>query len=157
MADYYVDILEPKQNPEESIRLLAEVITPLYHTYWEKTQQEKYDGRPFDLQAQIFTSLWFTGASKIFIAYNRPDDKPIGFLLGMLFRPMLYNGHVFQIEDWYADDPDVVKGLFDFSLRALRFLGCDELRVERPFPQEVVGGEWKETGVFERVRFTKAE
>ena len=157
MADCYVDILEPKQNPEESIKLLAQVITPLYHKYWD-AQQEKYDGRPFELQAQMFTTLWFTGASKIFVAYERKDNTPIGFLLGMTFRPMLYNAHVFQVEDWYAGgDADVARNLFDFALRALRFIGCDELRAEEPFPQDVISGDWKKTGTFQKVRYTKVE
>ena len=130
MADVYVDILEPKQDPDESIKLL-QTFAPLYQKYWNETQRSLYSDKPFDLHIQLFSDLWFTGGSKIFIAYDRATKEMRGFIVGIAFRPMTYNGHVFQIEDMYdAGDLSIRSALIEYMFDALRFLGCDEVRID---------------------------
>lgn len=157
--DFYVDILEPKQDPEESVRLASTVLAPLYQKCWQEEQEPHY-GKPFDLHAQLFLDLWFTGGSKIFLARERSgENKPIGFLIGMLFRPIQYNAHVFQVQDWYAGGrADVEQELFDHVVSALRFIGCDEVWVGRSMkPVPSLGDSWKKANDFSITRYVKAE
>ena len=156
--DFYVDILEPKQDPEESVRLASTVLAPLYQKCWQE-EQEPYYGKPFDLHAQLFLDLWFTGGSKIFLARRRGSDEAIGFLVGMLFRPIQYNAHVFQVQDWYAGGrADVEQELFDHVVSALRFIGCDEIWVGRSLKSAPsLGSSWKKANDFSITRYVKAE
>lgn len=157
-TDFYTDILEPKQDPDASAKLLAEVVAPIYQEYWNAGPRKEYDNRPFELQAQQFFSLWFTSAAKIFVTRRRDTDEVIGFLIGIAFRPMLYSGFAFQVEDWYArGDKAVEHDLFDTMQNALRFIGCDELRVEQPFDNSLIHPEWTASGKFTKERFTRAE
>ena len=157
--DFYVDILEPKQDLEESVGLTSTLMAPLYQKCW-KEEQEEYYGKPFDLQAQLFLDLWFTGGSKIFLAREREgEQKPIGFLVGMLFRPIQYNAHVFQVQDWYSGGrADVEQELFNHAISALRFIGCDEVWVGRSLKSAPsLGSSWKKANDFSITRYIKAE
>ena len=157
--DFYVDILEPKQDPEESVKLASTVLAPLYQKCWQEEQEPHY-GKPFDLHAQLFLDLWFTGGSKIFLARERGgENKPIGFLIGMLFRPIQYNAHVFQIQDWYGGGrADVEQQLFDHVVNALRFIGCDEVWVGKSMKAAPsLGSGWQLKNTFSINRYVKAE
>ena len=159
-ADFYVDILEPKQDLAASVKIASEVVAPLYQKHWQENQQPYY-GKPFDLHAQLFLDLWFTGGSKIFLARQLDADKPpIGFLLGLTFRPVQYNAHVFQVQEWYsAGRDDVAAALFSHAIDALRFIGCDELWVSQSAAAmpELVDKAWRKACDFTITRYVKAE
>ena len=158
-ADFYVDILEPKQDPNESSVMLSKIIAPLYQRCWSE-EQEPYYKKSFDLQVQLFLNLWFTGGSKIFIAYEKVTERPLGFLLGILFRPMQFNAHVFQVQEWYSGGrDDMEKELFAYAFNAIRFIGCDEFWVGRPKNKALpdFGPSWRLENSFSIDRFVKAE
>ena len=151
---YKYDLLEPATDRNKAIDDLTAAIGTLYAESWNRDKEAEYK-RPFALNIAAFTNLWFGGALKLFMAYD--DDKPIGFLVGMVFRPLPYEASVFQVEDWYsAGISEVEQGLFDCAVNAIRFIGCSEIwvadKIDRN-PKAMNG--WKETNTFQYHRFTK--
>lgn len=151
---YRYDILEPDSDRNKAIDDLSAALGTLYVDSWSRDKEPEYH-KPFSLNVAAFAQLWFMQSLRLFIAYD--DDKPVGFLIGMVFRPLPYEASVFQVEDWYASGIDEVeRGLFDFATSAVRFMGCDEVwvadRVDRD-PKPMKG--WREANTFKYHRFTK--
>lgn len=155
MAEVYVDILEPQQDPDESIRVLQS-FAPIYQKYWNETQRSVYNNKPFDLHIQLFSDLWFTGGSKIFVAYDKNTKEMRGFIVGIAFRPMTYNGHVFQIEDLYDGGSEIIRAaLIEYMFNALRFIGCDEIRIDGSLVIPERFNDWHKASSVECNRYTK--
>lgn len=148
------DVLEPSNDYEASVKKLSEVIGPLCVKSWEENKKANY-GKPFNLNVVVFTQLWYSKTLKLFVA--RKDDEIIGFLCGMVFRPLPYDASVFQIEDWYAGGDHVVEeGLFNFLAQALKFIGCDEIWVSTSVGKSLpVMPGWSEKNQFTQHRFLK--
>lgn len=151
---YRYDILEPTTDRNKALDDFSAAMGTLYLESWNRDKEPLYH-KPFSLNIAAFAQLWFTQTLKLFIAYD--GDKPVGFLVGMVFRPLPYEANVFQIEDWYGSGIDEVeRGLFDFATSAIRFMGCDELwladRADRE-PSPMKG--WKVENTFRYYRFTK--
>lgn len=153
----YVDLLEPVKDLDISLDSLQSTLGVLYPESWEANSRKLYK-RPFNLNINAFSNMWFNGAVKIFVAY---DDKheAVGFLIGMAFRPLPYDAFIFQVEDWYArGDAAIEKALWDFMTNAIRFMGCDEIRVGLTDDMTVplpATSPWKADGQFTIRRFTK--
>lgn len=151
---YRYDLLEPNTDRNKAIDDLTAAIGMLYAESWNRDKESTYR-KPFSLNFAAFTQLWFSSALKLFVAYD--DDKPVGFLIGMVFRPLPYDASVFQVEDWYSAGIDELeRGLFDYAMHALRFIGCDEVwvadKVDRS-PAAMKG--WRESNTFLYHRFIK--
>lgn len=153
MVDY--DILMPDKDYNVALDALNEALGTIYAESWAKDKQDTY-GKPFNMNLATFAQLWFDSALKIFVA--REDGKVVGFMVGMVFRPLPYDASVFQIEDWYSTRGDVVRGLFDYAVQAIRFIGCDEIWIaDRADREPVIDSPvWKEHNRFLFRRYTRS-
>lgn len=131
------DLLEPSGDKDESINRLVQQLAPLYSESWYKEKAETQGNPQFDMNIAVFVNMWLSKAMRVFMAYD-DNGNPVGYLLGMAFRPLTHNVQIFQIEDWYVKDaaPD---GLFDYVYGALKFMGVDEIQVshspQEPYPR----------------------
>lgn len=153
---YYFDILEPTENFDESLDALTNALGKLYLESWEADKKDIYK-RPFNLNIPTFAHLWFSKSLKLFMAYEEGTNNPVGFAIGMVFRPLPYEANVFQFEDWYTgNDKKMEKELFEYVTNAIRFIGCDEIWVaDRADRVPLVSGGWKEANTFMFHRYLK--
>lgn len=151
----FIDILEPVADPSKAVQDLQDAIADLYLEAWEKDLRPTY-GKPFSLNIDAFVSMWFDKGLKLFMAYDE-QRKPVGFLIGMVFRPMPYQASVFQVEAWYARDGEAtVKQLFDYAVNAVRFIGCDEIWItDDPSKTPPALGSWKIKNEFTMHRYVR--
>lgn len=122
------DLLEPESDLNVSLDMLTSVFAPIYTEHWLQVEAPLRGNPTFSMNVNAFAQMWFSKVLRIFVAYG--DDKKLaGYLLGMSFRPLTYQANIFQVEEWYARDnnQEVVKGLFEYTQSALRFIGADEL------------------------------
>ena len=151
MIDY--DILLPDPDYNKALDQLNEALESLYVESWVADKQEAY-GKPFNMNLASFVQMWVNSALKIFLA--RDNGKVVGFMVGMVFRPLPYDASVFQVEDWYSKDPAVVKGLFDYAMQAVKFIGCDEIWVADRADREPLVTGWKEANRFMFHRYVRS-
>lgn len=150
------DLLEPLTDLNASLDLLTNVFAPLYTESWVQEKAQYHNGAKFDINIGAFAQMWYSKIMRIFIAYDS-NDKAVGFLLGISLRPLTHNRSIFQVEDWYAKDTQVVDGLFGYMQTALKFIGADELWVshnERIVPPAITGA-WQRRGATIIDRYTK--
>lgn len=131
------DILEPTDDRDASLSRLVAELAPLYSESWYKDKAERMGNPPYDMNVGVFVNMWFSKIMKIFIAYD-DADKPVGYLLGLAFRPLTHNRQIFQIEDWYMKKGNET-GIFDYVYNALKFMGVDQIQVshapQQPYPR----------------------
>lgn len=138
---YSYDMLEPNDDLNVALDELTKVFAPLYAENWVKNKAKERGNPPFDMNVNVFAQMWFRKALRIFMAYDDEAGKPVGYLIGIAFRPLQYQSNIFQVEDWYGTN-DVVTGLFDYTKQAMRFMGTDELWISHdatqwyPAPQD---------------------
>ena len=153
----YCDIFEPTSDANASLEQLAEKFSGLYGEAWDKDKRAYYS-RPFEPNIPAFARMWLDKTLKLFMAYDRDTGKSVGYLVGMVFRPLPYQASVFQIEDWYHGGNLIVgSALFDYMKQALRFLGCDEIWIT-DLPgrlPDLVDATWKQHNTFTMHRYVK--
>lgn len=150
------DILEPGDNPEESLDKLTSIFAPLYTASWVAEKAKLYGDPPYSMNIAAFATLWMSKALRIFIGYR--DMRPAGYIVGILFRPFTHERRVFQVDSWYApDDPELLAGLFDYMQNAMRFIGIDELHISMgPYDKlPPLGSYWQEARQMRTVQFVK--
>ena len=151
----YVDILQPSSDLNDALDSLGRKVGPLYAKAWE-AKKKYYDDKPFDLHINMFAMLWFDGNMKVFVVYDDRTHEPVGFLTGVVFRPMPYKASVFQIQEWYTTNQAIEDQLITHVISAIRILGCDELWVQSYDGREINPGRaWKDGGNFSIRRYTK--
>lgn len=156
--DYYVDLLEPVRDLNKALDLLGNAVGRLYQKHWDEEQKKHYNDKPFNLNVQAFAQMWYNGDIKVFIVRKRDTNEPVGFLSGVVFRPMAYHATVFSIQDWYTGtDKEMETELFNYVSKAIRLLNCDELWVSQPGVGEppVVPSAWKLQQNFSMRRYIK--
>lgn len=150
------DILEPTDNADESLKKLTEIFAPLHTAMWVAEQSKLYNDPPYSLNVGVLAAMWMSKTMKIFIGYR--DMQPAGFITGLQFRPLTHQRTIYQVDDWFVPDDDVLRdGLFDYMQQALRFMGVDELILAVP-PNRVLpplGPTWKETYTTKLVHYGK--
>lgn len=150
------DILEPGDNPDESLDKLTSIFAPLYTASWVAEKSKLYGDPPYSMNIAAFAALWMSKALRIFIGYR--DMRPAGYIAGILFRPFTHERRIFQVDSWYVpDDPELLAGLFDYMQTAMRFIGIDELHINMgPYdklpPLETY---WQEVRQMRTVQFIK--
>lgn len=158
---YYADILEPSKDLNVAVDQLGTKIGGLYSEAWNKHMKAKYNDKPFNLHAAVFVNMWLAGSIKVFVVYDGNDNSPVGFLVGMVFRPLPYEASVFQIEEWYTkgDNIEAERVLLDHVVGAIRYLACDEIWAPggNDGVAPILGGKWKVANTFSRYRYTKSE
>lgn len=156
--DYYIDLLEPTSDLNTALDALGNAVGKLYQKHWEEEQQKYYNDKPFNLNVQAFAQMWLGGDLKIFISRKREDNSPVGFIAGIVFRPMAYKASVFSVQDWYTGgDRDMETALFEHLSKALRILNCDEIWVSQPSVGEapIIPAGWKHQHNFMMRRYIK--
>ena len=117
------DLLEPTGDLEAAVNKLRDELLPLHAKAWAAKANNV--GKPYDFNAVPFVQMWVDKALRVFMAYD--GDTPVGYIVGLAYRPMTYAAQVFAVEDWYTPKYDVETALFDYMRSALRFIGCDEI------------------------------
>lgn len=150
--DYRIDFIEPSADLNQSLDRLGQTIGVLYQECWDTTKRKLYN-KNFNLNIGAFTQMWVAGGLKLFVAYDG-SNAPVGFLVAIIYRPMSYDGNVFQIEDVYAKEghTDLIQQLLDNAMQAVRFIGCDEVRISGMVPN-LTG--WKVQGSDQIYRLVK--
>lgn len=147
-----VELFEPSGDVDKSLQDLAQTFAPLYGKAWVKDKQEHYEGKAFDPNIAALARMWLDKVYKIFIAYD--GQEAVGYLTGTVFRPLPYQASVFQIDDWFGPESDLI----DYMKTAIRFIGCDEIWVT-DLPDRVPNlgdSRWKTGGTFTMKRWVKA-
>lgn len=138
-----VELVEPKPNDiDASVKMLRDRIFPAYARWW--SQHIARDGaHAFNPPIQHFINMWFSGSMKIFMASE--PGAVTGMLIGMVYRPMQYEASVFGIMDFFADNSDAERALFDHVLQAVRILGCNEIWFDKRYSRDdpELPPEWK--------------
>lgn len=155
MSNWTVDILEPDSDVNVAVEKLGSVIGRLYQESWHTDKEPLYQ-KPFSLNAEVFARMWFSKALKIFIAYDEKHEA-VGYLLGLVFRPLPYEASVFQVEDWFTrGNIELERQLFDHATQAIRYIGCDEIWVSDHADRVPhVSSVWKQRGSFTFRRYLK--
>lgn len=152
---YTYDLFEPTNDTDTSLNRLTSEFAPLHVKSWNETKAKRYS-KPYDLNVGAFTAMWMNRTLRVFMAYE--DGRPVGYLTGFVFRPMQYQASVFQVEDWYTgNNSEMEKGLFDYVLNAVRFMGCEEILITNDVdqPQQELGHGWKRVMRTMTSRFVK--
>ena len=150
------DILEvPEGDKSAALEAMGRAVAPLMAKAWE-TDRKFFGDRPFSLNAQAMAQLWLSGDLKIFVAYDERQE-PVGYLSGVVYRPLQYETRAFAIQSWWAPDDEAKAVLFGTALDAMKFLGVPEafavLRDGESLP--VLPAKWKESGRQSQVRLVK--
>lgn len=128
MGKWTIDILEPDDDINIAVDNLGNEIGKLYAESWREDKEPHYK-KPFSLNVAAFAQMWYAKTLKIFIAYDERHE-PVGYLIGMVFRPLPYEASIFKVEDWYTrGDTRLEEALFAHAAQAIRYIGCDELWV----------------------------
>lgn len=150
------DLLEPTNNPDESIEKLTTIFAPLHTANWVAEKSRFYGDPPYSMNIGTFIALWMNKTMRIFIGYR--DMRPAGYVTGILFRPFTHDRRIFQVDDWFAgEDTILLNGMFDYMQNAMRFVGVDEIHINiNPYdPMPQMGSQWKEARQTRTVHFTK--
>lgn len=154
----YCDIFEPSNDANESLERLAKEFSGLYGKAWDKDKRGHYEGRKFDPNIPAIARMWLDKSLKIFMAYDRDTNTPVGYLMGIVFRPLPYQANVFQIDDWFHDGNIAVgAALFDYAKQAMRFIGCDEIWITDFASRipDLTDGSWGLGNEFVMMRYIK--
>lgn len=158
MADYFIDILEPGEDTNAALDSMGRAIGNLYLKSWNEIKSKHYPGKTFSLNIQALALMWLKGQLKIFVAVDKKTNEAIGFLSGVVYRPLYYEAQLFQVQDWYAaGDEEMEKALFDYTVKAVRILGCNELWIqdEADIAHAPVPDSWQDAGELRIKRFIK--
>ena len=150
------DILEvPEGDKSAALEAMGRAVAPLMAKAWE-ADRKFFGDRPFNLNAQAMAQLWLSGDLKIFVAYDEKRE-PVGYLSGVVYRPLQYETRAFAIQSWWAPDGEAKAVLFGTALDAMKFLGVPEafavLRDGESLP--ALPAKWKESGRQMQVRLVK--
>ncbi len=127
--EYTFDIFEPQADQEAAFRDLQGRFSALYTEGWENQGKKLYKAE-FALNVGVFARMWLEKGLRIFLAFEKGNPDPVGYLLAVVFNPMARSSvTAMQIESWYArnNNTEVIDGLFSFVSNACRFMGVDEL------------------------------
>ena len=150
------DILEvPVGDKSAAPEAMGRAVAPLMAKAWE-SDRKFFGDKPFSLNAQAMAQLWLSGDLKIFVAYDERQE-PVGYLSGVVYRPLQYETRTFAIQSWWAPTDEAKAVLFKTALDAMKFLGVPEafavLRDGERIP--ALPARWRETGRQEQVRLVK--
>ena len=129
--------IERPRTFEHGSDILEKALFPLINEYWEKEGRNIYKcDLAFNITA--FINLWVTNGLVLLLAYE--GDKPVGFLIGIKFTPMLYQRTVMQIETVYGQTDDARNALVAYLDQIQPVLSLDELWQTEPVKPVTLSG-----------------
>jgi hypothetical protein len=150
----HVDILEPKNDVTTSVEELGRIIGGLYPEAWDK-RKIYYSDKQFDLNINAFATVWLDGVMKVFVVYDR-ENNPVGFLCGVVMRPLPFKAMVFNVHEHYAKTGEQEQALIDYVVQAVKILGCDELWIHSYGDEKIaLGPTWKHANTANIQRYVK--
>jgi len=129
MAAIIYDLIEPIKDPKSATEFLAKNFLPLFDEYWEAEGKNHYGEKIWDIKAIDFTELWMRGTLALILA--KDGEKAVGFILGAILRPLLYETRLLRIETWYGQTEDIKQGLFKYLENGLKFMQVNEIIVPK--------------------------
>lgn len=143
--------IDPPRGTEKAIEFFRDTLIPLLHKYWEKRGEKLYDA-PFHLNVVPLVQTWMGNSLVLVVAYD--DGKPVGFLFGVKFVPMLYNSVVLQTEIFYGETKDIETGMVTYLSTIIPFMNVNELWVNAAQETFTLSG-WHRKGEIKLSRFMK--
>jgi len=129
MAAITYDLIEPIKDPKSATEFLAKNFLPLFDEYWEAEGKNYYGEKIWDIKAIDFTELWMRGTLALILA--KDGEKAVGFILGAILRPLLYETRLLRIETWYGQTEDIKHGLFKYLENGLKFMQVNEIIIPK--------------------------
>lgn len=125
MSKITYQIVSCPKEVDKAVALMRDEIDPLFFDFWEAKGKPFYK-EDYSLGIFAFTQMWNLKTIKLVVAYQ--DNKPVGFLLGISFSPILFaSRNIIQIEACYGDTSEIEKGLFDYFMTLTPILEIDEV------------------------------
>lgn len=116
--------IEPPRDNQKAVAFMQDTMMPLLMEYWEKEGLSQFK-RTFNFNVVSFVQMWLMGSLLIIIAYD--NGKPAGFILGLRFVPVLFDARALQIEVSYTPTEELRKGIYEYLMTIVGFMGIDEL------------------------------
>ena len=129
MAAVVYNLVEPIKDPKQATEFLAKNFLPLFNEYWEAEGQNHYGEKIWDIKAVDFTELWMRGTLTLILA--KEGDSSVGFILGAILRPLLYETRLLRVETWYGRDLEIEQGMFEYLENGLKFMQINEILIPR--------------------------
>ncbi len=151
----YCDIVEPGNDLNVALQKLSSEFAAMYGECWEKEKKAHYK-KAYSPNIGAIARMWFEKTMKLFFAYDSQTNKPVGYMIGLVFRPLPYESTVFRIEDCYGS-PEAKQALYAYMKQAVRFLGVDEMWVtDAPnLIPDLSDTSWRRDGEFIMHRYIK--
>ena len=117
------ELFEPSNAVDASAKKLGEYLMPMYQKYWAEEDKQS----PLDFNVTAFLDMWFAHGCRVII--SKRDDKPVGFCVCLIYRPMTYNRVVFHVQDIWWEDEEVYNSILSYIPKVARIIGCDEIKI----------------------------
>lgn len=160
--------MDPSDDASQVVDFTKDQLVPMLEKYWETRGKEIYD-RAFSFSVQAFTPYYMAGALVVVMALDMDDKRtgisvkdnqpyeyyqPVGFVVGMVSNPMLYQANVVQAEVWHAPDDKVRDEMFQYFAEVLRIKNINEIWIQDTnLTQNFIS--WPRAGSFTVTRYTK--
>lgn len=123
---YTYKYIDPPKSPEKAVEFLKDTLMPLVQDYWD-AEGKQYYNRDLYFSILSFIQIWNMGSMCIIIAYDK--ERPVGFLLGIKFTPLMYNTNALHTEVVYAPTPEIREGILNYLYTIVRFMDISEVWV----------------------------
>lgn len=126
MSKIRYEYMDMPKTTEQAVSFMQNQLMPLIDEYWDKRGKDIYE-KPLRFNVMSFVQMWMLGGCVLVMAYD--GDKPVGFLLGIRFTPILFKAAVVQTEVWYGVTDEVERGLFEYLSTITKFMDVEEIWV----------------------------
>lgn len=144
--------IDPPREPNDAVVVMRDTLMPLIQEYWDTKGKSVY-GRDLQFNVLTFIQMWSMGSMVVVIAYE--DDKPVGFLLGVRFVPLMYDSVAVQTEVCYGKRAEIEQGLFQYLTTIIHFMNINEVWVNSEALSDVTL-EWPKHNTFTTTRYVKS-
>lgn len=152
MSNLTFQYVEPSSDVNDITRFITNELEPFLADWWDKRGKEFFDA-DLDVGYTAFVQMWRCRSLHIIMAYE--NKEPVGFLLGIAFKPMMFSGRsALQVEAWDADRKDIETGLFNYLDKISPFLGLHEIWISSDVG-DLPTVPWQKLNAFTVTRFKR--